>query len=129
MSLWLNLFDWAKFRTAKGGVKIHTVWDDTPGLPDYINISDARNIFVTHLKSNILYESVGELDLQDDTDQKILKDEQIKFTSKDALKAGLEGQIFRLVTGYKEDENKVIRLITNQMDWQAITIADLYRKC
>ena len=45
------------------------------------------------------------------------------------MKAGLEGQIFRLVTGYKEDENKVIRLITNQMDWQAITIADLYRKC
>lgn len=29
---------------------------------------------------------------------------------------------------YKEDENKVIHLITNQVDWQAITIADLYKK-
>jgi hypothetical protein len=38
----LNLFDWAKFRTAKGGLKIHTVWDDTLGLPDYINITDAK---------------------------------------------------------------------------------------
>lgn len=32
MSLCLNLFDRAKFRTAKGGLKIHTVWDDTLGL-------------------------------------------------------------------------------------------------
>ncbi len=29
VSLCLKLFDWAKFRTAKGGLKIHTVWDDT----------------------------------------------------------------------------------------------------
>ena len=43
-------------------------------------------------------------------------------------KAGLEGKLFRLVTVYKEDENKVIHLITNQIDWQAITIADLYKK-
>lgn len=165
VSLCLNLFDWAKFRTAKGGLKIHTVWDDTLGLPEYINVTDAklhdskglvsqifpkgtivvedrayfdfelfkkridaRNIFVTRLKSNILYESIQELDLPDDRDQNILKDELIKFTSKDALKAGLEGQIFRLVTVYKEDENKVIHLITNQIDWQAITIADLYKK-
>ena len=165
VSLCLNLFDWAKFRTAKGGLKIHTVWDDTLGLPDYINVTDAKlhdskglvsqifpkgtivvedrayfdfelfkkridakNIFVTRLKSNILYESIEELDLPDDRDQNILKDELIKFTSKDALKAGLDGQIFRLVTVYKEDENKVIHLITNQIDWQAITIADLYKK-
>lgn len=165
VSLCLTLFNRAKFRTAKGGLKIHTVWDDTPGLPDYINITDARlhdskglisqifqkgtivvedracfdfelfkkridakNVFVTRLKSNILYESIRELDLPDDREQNILKDELIKFISKDALKAGLEGQIFRLVTVYKEDENKVIHLITNQTDWQAITIADLYKK-
>ena len=165
VSLCLNLFDWAKFRTAKGGLKIHTVWDDTLGLPDYINITeakvhdskglssqifpkgtivvedrayfdfelfksrnDAQNIFVTRLKSNILYESVEELDLPDDRDQNILKDELIKFTSKEAKKAGLEGKIFRLVTVYKEDENKVIHLITNQIDWQARTIAGLYKK-
>ena len=165
VSLCLNLFDWAKFRTAKGGLKIHTVWDDTLGLPDYINITDAklhdskglisqifpkgtivvedrayfdfdlfksrndaRNIFVTRLKSNILYESIEELDLPDDIDQNILKDELIKFTSKDAKKAGLENVIFRLTTVYKEDENKVIHLISNQVDWQAITIADLYKK-
>ena len=31
ISLCLSMFDWAKFRTAKGGIKIHTCWDDTIG--------------------------------------------------------------------------------------------------
>jgi hypothetical protein len=29
---------------------------------------------------------------------------------------------------YKPDENKVIEIITNQLDWKARTIADLYKK-
>jgi hypothetical protein len=165
ISLCLGLFDWAKFRTAKGGLKIHTVWDDTLGLPDLINITEAKihdskglenqifpkgtiivedrayfdfdlirrrcsakNVFVTRLKSNILYESIEELDLPDGIDQDILKDELIRFTSKEAQKAGIEGKIFRLVTVYKADENKVIQIITNQLDWQARTVADLYKK-
>lgn len=57
-----------------------------------------------------------------------MKDELIQFTNKAAQKAGLEGKLFSFVTVYKEDENKVIHLITNQIDWQAITIADLYKK-
>ena len=165
ISLCLSLFEWAKFRTAKGGLKIHTVWDDTLGLPDYLIITeakthdskgldtkifakgtiivedrayfdfelikkrcDAQNIFVTRLKSNILYESIEELDLPDDKDQDILKDELIKFTSKDAKEAGLEGKIFRLVNVYKADEKKVIQIVTSQLDWQARTVADLYKK-
>jgi len=28
VSLCLKIFDWAKFRAAKGGIKLHTVWDD-----------------------------------------------------------------------------------------------------
>lgn len=34
----------------------------------------------------------------------------------------------RLVHVYKEDENKVIEIITNQLEWKASTIADLYKK-
>ncbi len=165
VSLCLSLFDWAKFRTAKGGLKLHTVWDDILGLPDYINITEAKlhdskgletqifpkgtiivedrayfdfdlvkkrvgakNVFVTRLKSNILYQSIEELDLPDDKDQDILKDELITFTGKQAKEAGLDGKIFRLVHVYKEDENKVIVIVTNQLDWQARTIADLYKK-
>lgn len=36
------MFDWAKFRTAKGGVKIHTCLDVELMLPDVVNISEAK---------------------------------------------------------------------------------------
>ncbi len=41
ISLCLSLFNWAKFRTAKGGIKIHTCWDDAMMIPDLINITPA----------------------------------------------------------------------------------------
>ena len=165
IGLCLSMFNWAKFRTAKGGLKIHTAWDDSLGLPDYINITEAKihdskglanqifkagtiivedrayfdfdlfkrrikaeNIFVTRIKNNTLYEAIREIDLPDDKDQDILKDELIHLTGDKAKQAELENHIFRLVTVYKADENKVIHIITNQIDWQARTIADLYKK-
>ena len=165
ISLCLSMFDWAKFRTAKGGIKIHTCWDDTLMIPDMVNISEAKlhdryglsqlvfpkntivvedrayfdfalmlnrieaeNIFVTRIKENTVYESVEELDLPDDIDQYILKDEIITLTSNRAVQTGISRKNLRLVHVYKEDENKVIEIICNQLDWKASTIADLYKK-
>lgn len=42
IALCLSMFDWAKFRTAKGGLKIHTQWDQAMMLPALINISEAK---------------------------------------------------------------------------------------
>lgn len=42
MSVCLRLFDWAKYRTAKGGIKIHTSLDEKTLLPDIINITEAK---------------------------------------------------------------------------------------
>ena len=39
ISLCLSLFDWARFRTAKGAIKIHTVLDEETELPCLINIT------------------------------------------------------------------------------------------
>lgn len=165
ISLCLSTFDWAKFRTAKGGIKIHTSWDDTLMIPDMVNISEAKlhdryglaqlifpkntiivedrayfdfdlmlsrikaeNVFVTRIKNNTVFEVVEELDLPDNTDQDILRDDIIKLTSPSAIKKGISAQKLRLVHVYKEDENKVIEIITNQLDWTARTIADLYKK-
>jgi hypothetical protein len=36
------MFDWAKFRTAKGGLKIHTCWDDNLQILDLVNITEAK---------------------------------------------------------------------------------------
>ncbi len=163
--LCLSMFDWAKFRTAKGGVKIHTCLDVELMLPDVVNISEAKlhdrygleqsvfpkntiivedrayfdfllmlnriaadNIFVTRIKSNTVYETIEELDLPDEENQHIVKDEIIRLTSPKALESGISKQKLRLVHVYKEDENKIIEIITNQLDWEALTISELYKK-
>lgn len=41
ISLCLSMFDWAKFRTAKGGIKIHTQWDEAMMLPNLVCIGEA----------------------------------------------------------------------------------------
>lgn len=165
ISLCLSMFDWAKFRTAKGGIKIHTSWDDTMMIPDVVNITPAKlhdrygleqlvfakgtiivedrayfdfllmlqrvraeNVFVTRIKTNTVFETIKELELPVDTDQDILKDEIIKLSSNKAEKTGISEVQLRLVHVYKADENKVIEIITNQLDWTARTIADLYKK-
>lgn len=165
ISLCLEMFDWAKFRTAKGGLKIHTVWNDQLGLPDMINITEAKlhdrhglennifdkgaiivedrgyfdfslmmkrikadNVFVTRIKENTVYKSIEEKELPKNQDQDILKDEIIELGSTKAIEIGISQQKLRLVHVYKEDENKVIEIITNQLDWSARTIADLYKK-
>ena len=53
ISLCLNLFDWAKFRTAKGGIKIHTCWDDSLQIPDIINITYAKVSDRSGLENNV----------------------------------------------------------------------------
>lgn len=42
ISLCLSLFDWAKFRTKKGAIKMHTLLDYDGGLPVYVNITDGK---------------------------------------------------------------------------------------
>jgi len=165
VGLCLSLFDWAKFRTAKGGLKIHTVWDDALALPEYINITEAKthdnkglenrifskndiivedrgyfdfslmlnrikaeNIFVTRIKGNTVYERVNLNVLSDKEDFDIISDEIITLTGLKAKETGICDHKLRLVSVYKEDEDKVIEIITNQLEWKARTIADLYKK-
>ena len=159
------MFDWAKFRTAKGWVKIHTCLDVELMLPDVVNISEAKvhdrngleqlvfpqntiivedrgyfdfslmkkriaakNIFVTRIKCNTAYETVEEINLPDGKNEHIVKDEIIRLTSKKAEDCGINDQELRLVHVYKEDENKIIEIITNQLEWDALITAELYKK-
>jgi len=165
ISLCLSMYDWAEFRTAKGGIKLHTSWDAHMMIPEVVNITKAKvhdrngleqliypkdtvivedrgyfdftlmlnrikaeNIFVTRIKTNTVYETVKELDLPDNIDQHILKDEIIKLTSQKAKDVGISEHELRLVHVWKEDENKVITIITNNLDWEYNTIAGLYKK-
>lgn len=42
ISLCLSLFDWAKYKTNKGAVKMHTLLDYDGNLPAYVNITDGK---------------------------------------------------------------------------------------
>lgn len=42
ISLCLSLFDWAKYKTGKGAVKMHTLLDYDGNLPAYVNVTDGK---------------------------------------------------------------------------------------
>lgn len=42
ISLCLSLFDWAKYKTEKGAVKMHTLLDYDGNLPAYVNITNGK---------------------------------------------------------------------------------------
>ena len=42
ISLCLSIFDWAKYKTAKGAIKMHTLLDFDSSLPTCINITDGK---------------------------------------------------------------------------------------
>lgn len=42
IDLCLNVFWWAKFRKAKGGIKLHTLYDITTQIPAFIHITTAK---------------------------------------------------------------------------------------
>lgn len=165
MSVCLNLFPWAKFRTAKGGIKMHVSLDEAKMIPDMIHITEAKvsdrrgvdnfrypkdtivvddrgyfdfglfltriedeNHFVTRIKDNTVYESIVEKDLPDGKDEHVLKDELIYLTGQAAKKVGIDQIQLRRVAIYKEDENKIIEVITNNLEWEAATIAELYKR-
>lgn len=165
ISLCLSLFDWAKFRTAKGGIKIHTQWDEALMLPNLVNISEAAlhdskgfkdvvfakdtiiledkgywdfdvikarmlagNVFVTRIKDNTLYESLEELELPENEDEHILKDELIRLTGKKAIENGLSKMTLRRVVVYDAEKEMLLELITNNLNWKASTIGSLYKR-
>jgi len=165
ISLCLSLFDWAKYRTAKGGIKIHTQWDEAMMMPNLVNITEAavhdrrgfesvvfpkdtiivedkgywdfdiikarvlaENYFVTRIKVNTVYEVVKELKLPENEDQHVLLDEIIHLTGSQAKKAGIDEIQFRRVVAYHEEENTTIEIISNNLEWKASTIAELYRR-
>lgn len=89
---------------------------------------DDQNHFVTRIKDNILYESVRENDLPEGKDEHILKDEIILLKGSAATKNGVDQIEFRRVVVYIEEGNRTVVLITNNLEWSAATIGELYKR-
>jgi hypothetical protein len=162
ISLCLSIFDWAKYKTAKGAVKMHTLLDFDGNLPAYVNITDGKTAdnkgaydipllkgsvivadrfyndlsllnvwdskgvyFVIRHKENMQYTVLKENILPENTHQHILKDEMIELKNKSSKEK--YPQQLRRVAVWDDENNQVIELITNQMNWVANTIGELYK--
>jgi hypothetical protein len=162
ISLCLSLFDWAKYKTAKGAVKMHTLLDFDGNLPAYVNITDGKTAdnkgaydipllkgsvivadrfyndfsllnvwdskgvyFVVRHKDNIQYTVFKTNNLPENRHQHLLKDEIIELKNK-LSKEKYPNKIRRIALW--DDVNKQeIEVLTNQMNWSANTIGELYK--
>ena len=78
--------------------------------------------FVTRQKENAVYTSVEEFDLDDKTDDAILKDERISLVKKDGTTFAL-----RRIAYWHQGHNKVYEFITNNFELSADKIAEIYK--
>lgn len=166
ISLCLNLFEWATFRTAKGAIKIHTQLDEESELPVVVHISEGkvhdkkgiahlsiqdgsvliddrgyydfdafvdyikRDItFVTRIKSNADFrEGKNDTLSQEDENMGIKASKRISMRGNKAFESTLSDHELRLVTVWDEKNQKELHILTNNLDWSAQVIAELYKR-
>lgn len=80
--------------------------------------------FVTRAKDNMLFEVVSEAEV--DKSNGIISDERIKLTGLHTAKWYPEE--LRMVTYEDYATSKVYRFLTNNMEYEALTISELYRE-
>ena len=153
IDLCLSVFDWAKFRTTKGAIKIHTKLSHNDGyLPDFLVVSDGK---MSDRKSLNLFDfKKGSVYVFDKgyNDYKLfdrLTDEGVYFVTRlkensivDTLDSTkLNDQVVRLGTGRNQMKNKLrvvcfkpdgedreFAFLTNNQKWAASTIAAIYKE-
>jgi len=163
VSLCLNLYDWAKYRTKKGAIKLHTLLDYDGCLPVYVNVTDGKQSdnkvayeiplpkesvvvcdrgyndfklfnnwtkggvnFVVRLKDNIKFIPYGERQLPEDRNSNILKDEEILLMEPSTRKNYPDK--LRRIAVFDTKNGVTFELITNNFNWTANTISELYKR-
>jgi hypothetical protein len=97
------------------------------GYTDYLQYaqwSDRGIYFITRMKDNARYESI-EIDLPDDKDHEIIKDESI--TLEYTVNGKKETLKLRRVALWDDTKSKVMVFLTNSFDQEAATIAGIYK--
>ena len=166
ISLCLNLFSWASFRTRKGAIKIHTQLDERSELPivvhvskgkmadrqgiDYLSIQDGsvliddrayydyrafmdyikRDItFVTRTKSTTKFRlCYRERMSKEDRKAMVIKVQVVTIAGNLAKQIALNEQKLRVITIWDDKNQKQLRVLTNNLDWPAHVVAELYKR-
>ena len=98
------------------------------GYTDYIQYaqwSDRGIYFITRMKDNARYESIEEIDIPEDKDHEIIKDEAI--TLEYTVNGKKETLKLRRVALWDEAKTKVMVFLTNSFEQEASTIAGIYK--
>ena len=161
IELCVTMFDWARFRTTKGAIKLHLLLDHDGYLPVFAHITEGRQhemklarglwlprgsvvamdrgyvdyrlfqnwtergiYFVTRLKRGANYAVVQTRKVPKKS--AIRKDEVIELTP---FAAGRVCTVkLRRIEVWVEDKHETLVLVTNQLDWSAVTIAAIYKE-
>lgn len=156
----LNQFEWAKFRSTKAGIKLHTVYDPHAEVPVFFEMTNAKvndrkalsslpmlpgityvvdrayndyswyysltqqgSKFVGRMKSNAVYDVVETRPAKGDG---VLADEFIMLSAK---KAKRDCPIpLRRITFRREEDQKLLVFISNDLECSAQEIASLYKQ-
>lgn len=150
----LSVFDWAKYRRAKGAVKIHLLLDHDGYLPTYAKLTDGKTheVNIAHelklVSGSIVAMDRGYLDfkllekwdndgiyfvtrIKVNTVYTVVKDNPLPETREHVLEDKIirlsNGHEYRLVTVYDEVNEMYLELLTNIRRLAASTIGDIYR--
>ena len=157
IDLCLTLFPWAKFRTAKGGIKMHTVIDHDGYLPAMVTVTEAKchEVNIAKLlklpKGSIVVFDRGYIDytwfrqlcksdvflvtrLKSNARFRVIErspvDRATGVTSDQIIQvADGEKTLTLRRVGYRDQETgKCFEFLTNHMTLPARTIADIYKE-
>jgi hypothetical protein len=81
--------------------------------------------FVTRLKTKVGYEIIHTMKTPENTN--IISDEQIKMEGEKARTTGLRNHVLRHIVVYDEENDCNVELLSNNLDWSAETISQLYK--
>ncbi len=158
IDLCLNVFDWAKYKTTKGAVKMHVRLDHDGYLPDFIIVTDGkvhdvkaawqfpyeRGTVTVFDRGYVDYSLFDHIDSQDAFFvTRIKKNAVFTVIQDNALPANADEDLLSdsiiNVSGkdytkslrlivVRDTEGREIRFLTNNMELDAETISDIYRE-
>lgn len=161
IDLCLALFPWAKFRKAKGAIKMHTLLDLRGSIPTFIEITDGQchdvnildliitepgavyvmdmgyidyerlykihqgqGVFVTRAKSNIACKRLYSRIVDKNTGLRC--DQSVRFTG--YLSKKHYPELIRRIKFFDEETGKRYAFLTNNFEYEALTVAKLYKE-
>ena len=155
ISLCLSLFPWAKYRRAKGGVKLHVLLDHDDYLPQYIYLSEAKQHDVKAARLlNLLAGSIVVMDrgytdyqlfsewceagvffvtrLKENADFTVIEKRACllsrNITSDELIRLKGMPQVLRRISFWDEAHQRTLVFLTNHLEFAATTIAAIYKE-